>query len=44
MLSDLIEHCTKPAMPAELRRLADTLKKWFENPELPPRPDQLRAH
>lgn len=30
MLADLIDHCAKPTMPSELRKLARTLKRWFE--------------
>lgn len=29
LLTHLIEHCERPAMPPELKRLAKTLKKWF---------------
>lgn len=28
MLDELIEHCTRTAMPPEIRRLAKTLKRW----------------
>ena len=30
MLTELVEHCRRPVMPAELRRLGVTLQKWFE--------------
>lgn len=30
MLTELIEHCQRPAMPAELRKLGRTLNKWFD--------------
>ncbi len=30
MLRELIEHCTRPAMPFELRKLGRTLEKWFD--------------
>jgi transposase len=30
MLSELIEHCTRPAMPPELRKLGATLQRWFD--------------
>jgi transposase len=30
MLSELIEHCKRPAMPFELRKLGGTLHKWFD--------------
>lgn len=30
MLRELIEHCTRPAMPTEVRKLARTLHKWFD--------------
>jgi transposase len=29
MLRELIEHCTRPAMPRELRKLGRTLDQWF---------------
>lgn len=29
ILSDLVEHCVKPAMPAEIQRLGRTLRTWF---------------
>jgi transposase len=30
ILTDLVEHCHRPAMPAELRKLGGTLKRWFD--------------
>lgn len=30
ILDDLIEHCRRPAMPPELRKLAGTLQRWFD--------------
>jgi len=30
MLTELIEHCQRPAMPVELRKLGRTLQKWFD--------------
>lgn len=30
MLGELIEHCQRPAMPPELRKLGRTLKRWFD--------------
>ncbi len=30
ILDDLIEHCVRPAMPHELRRLGRTLRAWFD--------------
>lgn len=30
MLSELIDHCKRPAMPPELRKLGRTLRKWFD--------------
>lgn len=30
MLDELIEHCQRPAMPVELRKLGRTLEKWFD--------------
>lgn len=30
MLTELIEHCQRPAMPVELRKLGRTLHKWFD--------------
>lgn len=30
MLEELIEHCQRPAMPVELRKLGRTLEKWFD--------------
>ncbi|MDR0782259.1 MAG: ISL3 family transposase [Propionibacteriaceae bacterium] len=30
ILTDLYEHCTRPAMPPEIRKLARTLNKWFD--------------
>ena len=30
MLTELIDHCARPAMPAELRKLSRTLKRWFD--------------
>ena len=30
MLRELIEHCQRPAMPYELRKLGGTLEKWFD--------------
>jgi transposase len=30
MLGELVEHCTKPAMPAEIQRLGRTIRHWFE--------------
>lgn len=29
MLTELIDHCQQTTMPAELRKLAQTLRKWF---------------
>lgn len=30
MLGELIEHCKRPAMPEELRKLGRTLERWFD--------------
>jgi len=30
MLSELVAHCTKDAMPPELQQLGRTIKKWFD--------------
>jgi transposase len=30
ILTELVEHCRRPAMPAERRKLADTLQRWFD--------------
>ena len=30
ILTELIAHCHRPAMPAELRKLGETLKRWFD--------------
>jgi transposase len=30
MLSELIEQCLRPGLPAELNKLARTLKAWFD--------------
>ncbi|AYY11805.1 ISL3 family transposase [Actinobacteria bacterium YIM 96077] len=30
MLTELIEHCQRPAMPVELHKLGRTLQKWFD--------------
>ncbi len=30
MLTELIEHCQRPAMPFEFRKLGRTLEKWFD--------------
>lgn len=30
MLNELVEHCTKVAMPPEIRQLGRTLKRWFD--------------
>ena len=30
MLSELIEHCLRPSMPPELRKLGATLRNWFD--------------
>lgn len=30
MLAELIDHCKRPAMPAELRKLGRTLQRWFD--------------
>jgi transposase len=30
ILTDLVEHCRRPAMPAELRKLGGTLHRWFD--------------
>ena len=30
MLTELIEHCKRPAMPAELGKLGRTLQRWFD--------------
>jgi transposase len=30
MLTELIEHCLRPGLPAELNKLARTLKAWFD--------------
>jgi transposase len=30
MLEELIEHCQRPTMPPELRKLGRTLKRWFD--------------
>jgi transposase len=29
ILTELVEHCRRPAMPAELRKLGGTLERWF---------------
>ena len=30
MLTELVEHCRRPTMPPELRKLAATLQRWFD--------------
>ena len=30
ILTDLVEHCRRPAMPPELRKLGGTLHRWFD--------------
>ena len=30
MLTELAQHCRRPSMPKELRRLGATIKRWFE--------------
>jgi transposase len=30
MLEELLDHCLKPSMPAEVRKLGRTIKRWFE--------------
>lgn len=30
MLTELVEHCRRPAMPKEIRRLGTTIRRWFE--------------
>lgn len=30
MLTELVEHCRRPSMPKELRRLGATIQRWFE--------------
>mgnify|MGYP002682438850 CR=1 FL=1 len=30
MLTELVEHCQRPAMPKELRKLGATLHRWFD--------------
>jgi len=30
MLEELVEHCTKRAMPPEVQRLGHTIRRWFE--------------
>jgi transposase len=30
MLTEIQTHCLKPAMPAELRKLGSTIKRWFD--------------
>lgn len=30
MLTELVEHCRRPAMPKEIRRLGATIHRWFE--------------
>ena len=30
MLGELIEHCKRPSMPAELRKLGRTLQRWSD--------------
>jgi transposase len=30
ILTDLVEHCSRPAMPPELRKLGGTLHRWFD--------------
>lgn len=30
MLRELIDHCQRPTMPFELRKLAGTLERWFD--------------
>jgi len=30
MLVELVEHCRRPSMPKELRRLGGTISRWFE--------------
>jgi transposase len=30
MLTELVEHCRRPAMPPELRKLGGTLQRWFD--------------
>ncbi len=30
MLGELIEHCKRPTMPIELRKLGGTLERWFD--------------
>ena len=30
MLSELIEHCKRPAMPDELAKLGRTIERWFD--------------
>jgi transposase len=30
IFTELVQHCRRPAMPAELRKLGDTLHRWFD--------------
>lgn len=30
ILAELVEHCRRPSMPAELRKLGGTLERWFD--------------
>jgi transposase len=30
ILTELVEHCRRPALPAELRKLGETLHRWFD--------------
>lgn len=30
ILAELVEHCQRPAMPTELRKLGGTLRRWFD--------------
>jgi len=30
MLTELVEHCRREAMPPELRKLGGTLERWFD--------------
>jgi transposase len=30
MLTELVEHCRRPTMPPELRKLGATLERWFD--------------